>query len=76
MCEQINVASANLERRCETPDAKQKIGLIAAGILRKNLKYMREYEKINQCVKEMSKNIQLFKKRLSNLKENVPKKML
>ena len=75
MREQINVASANLERRCETPDAKQKIGLIAAGILRKNLKYMREYEKINQCVKEMSKNVQLFKKRIANLKENVPKKM-
>ena len=75
MNEQINVASANLEKRCETPEAHQKIGLIAAGILRKNLKYAHEYEKTKESVKELSKSIKLFKKRLSNLKENVPRKM-
>ena len=75
MNEQIKVESADLERRCGTPQAKQKIGLIAARILSKNLKYVREYEKSNQCVKEMSKIVQLFKKRLANLKENLPKKM-
>jgi len=73
--EQINATSADLEKRCETPKAKQTTGLIAASILRNNLKYVREYEKTNQCVKEMSKNVQIFKKRLANLKENVPKKL-
>ena len=62
-------------KRCGTPKAKQTIGIIAARILRKNLKYVREYEKTTKCVKEISKSVQLFKKRLANLKENVPKKM-
>ena len=53
MNEQIKVESADLERRCGTPQAKQTIGIIAARILSKNLKYVREYEKSNQCVKEM-----------------------
>ena len=75
MNKQIKVASADLEKRCGTPKAKQTIGIIAARILRKNLKYVREYEKTTKCVKEISKSVQLFKKRLANLKENVPKKM-
>ena len=75
MNEQINVAFVDLERRCGTPDARQRISLIAAHILRKNLKYVREYERSKKCVQEISKNVQLFKRRLTNLKENVPKKM-
>lgn len=61
MHEQINVVSADLERRCGTPDARQRIGLIAAGILRKNLKYAHEYEKTNQCVKEISKTFRFLR---------------
>ena len=75
MNEQIKVASADLEKRCGTPKAKQTIGIIAARILRNNLKYVREYEQSKKCVQEISKNVQLFKNRLANLRENVPKKM-
>lgn len=58
---------------CDKPEARQKMQLIAAGILRKNLKVAKEYEIVKNRTKENSQRLKKVKEQLKNLKEKYPK---
>jgi len=64
-----------LEKICETEEARQKILVIAAGILRKNLKVAEEYEQAKIRSKALSQKLKLAQKRLEGLKKNVSRKL-
>jgi len=53
---------------CQTPDSQKKIELIAAGILRKNSKFVRQFEEVNSHCKQLSQRIQHTKKQMDILK--------
>ena len=55
--------SARLETLCQNEDAQEKIALIAAGILRKNLKIAQEYEEAKKLISSLHQNLQETKKR-------------
>ena len=66
-----------LEKLCQTEDAQEKIALIAAGILFKNLEKEKEYETAKKVVSDLSEKLQEAKKRFKafdegyrSLKEN------
>ena len=66
-----------LEKLCQTEDAQEKIALIAAGILFKNLEKEKEYETAKKVVSDLSEKLQETKKRFKafdegyrSLKEN------
>ena len=60
---QLDNESIRLEALCQTQDAKEKIALIAAGILRKNLKTAQEYETTIKLLKDLQEKMQAAKKR-------------
>ena len=67
--------SERLAKICQTEEARQKISVIAAGILRKNLKMVEEYERAKIRSKDLSQKSQLAKKRLEGLKKNGSRKL-
>lgn len=62
--------SEKLAKICQTEEARQKISVIAAGILKKNLKMVEEYERAKIHSKDLSRKLKLAKKRLEGLKRN------
>ena len=56
-----------LEALCKTDDAQEKIALIAASILRKNLKIAQEYETTIKLMKDLRDTMQEAKKRFNAL---------
>ena len=60
---------ARLEFLCQTQEAQEKITLIAAGILRKNLKIAQEYEDTKKLVFSLQQNLQETKKRFNAIDE-------
>lgn len=58
-----------LETLCQTEEAQEKIALIAAGILRKNLKIAQEYESAKKLVSTLSQKLQETKKRFNAFDE-------
>lgn len=67
--------SERLKKICKTEEARQKISVIAAGILKKNLKTAEDYEKAKMRSKDLSQQLKLAKKRLEGLKENGSRKL-
>lgn len=67
--------SERLAKICQTEEARKKISVIAAGILRKNLKMVEEYERAKIRSKDLSQKFQLAKKRLEGLKKNGSRKL-
>ena len=67
--------SEKLAKICQTEEARQKISVIAAGILRKNLKMVEEYERAKIHSKDLSRKLKLAKKRLEGLKRNGSRKL-
>ena len=73
----LDSESARLETLCQTEEAQEKIALLAAGVLRKNLKTAQEYEDTKKLLGGLSKKIQETEKRFkafdsgySRLKKN------
>ena len=64
----IEQKQAELESLCQKPDALKKIELIAAGILRKNYKFVRRLEEIETRVKNLAQRINHAKEQLDALK--------
>ncbi|MBQ7705740.1 MAG: hypothetical protein IJT73_10010 [Selenomonadaceae bacterium] len=60
---------------CNLAQAQQQIALIAAGVLRKNLAVVREYENAKTSSIDLFQKLQLIKKRLENLKSPCPRKL-
>ena len=61
--------STRLEALCKTDDAQDKIALIAASILRKNLKIAQEYETTIKFMKDLRDTMQATKKRFNAFDE-------
>ena len=57
-----------LNSLCQKPDSQKKIELIAAGILRKNLKFVRSFEEVESNLKNLSQRIRHTKKQMDTLK--------
>ncbi len=57
-----------LENFCAQLDSQKKIELIAAGILRKNFKFVRSFEEIESKLKNLSQRIRHTKKQMDTLK--------
>ena len=57
-----------MENFCQKPDSLKKIELIAADILRKNLKFVRSFEEVESKLKNLSQRIQHTKKQMDTLK--------
>ena len=64
----IEQKQAELESLCQKPDALKKIELIAAGILRKNYKFVRRLEEIETRVKNLAQRMNHTKEQLDALK--------
>lgn len=67
--------SEKLAKICRTEEARQKISVIAAGILKKNLKMVEEYERAKIHSKDLSQKLKLAKTRLEGLKRNGLRKL-
>ena len=67
--------SEKLAKICQTEEARQKISVIAAEILKKNLKMVEEYERAKIHSKDLSRKLKLAKKRLEGLKRNGSRKL-
>lgn len=61
-----------LENLCAQPDSQKKIQLIAVGILRKNYKFVRQFEEVESNLKNLSQRIQHTKKQMDTLKIQLP----
>ena len=57
-----------MDSLCQKPDSLKKIELIAAGILRKNYKFVRRIEEIEARVKNLAQRINHAKEQLDALK--------
>ena len=57
-----------MDSLCQKPDALKKIELIAAGILRKNYKFIRRLEEIETRIKNLAQRINHAKEQLDALK--------
>ena len=64
----IEREQAELDSLCQKPDSIKKIELIAAGILRKNYKFVRRLEEIETRVKNLAQKINHAKEQLDALK--------
>ena len=64
----IEQKQAELEFLCQKPDALKKIELIAAGILRKNYKFVHRLEEIETHVKNLAQRMNHAKEQLDALK--------
>ena len=58
-----------LETLCQTKEAQEKIALLAADILHKNLKIVLEYEKAKKLVGDLYEKLQEAKKRFNSFDE-------
>ena len=58
-----------LENLCQTEEAQEKIALIAASILFKNLKIEKEYKKAKELVSDLSTKLQEVEKRFKAFDE-------
>ena len=63
--------SLQLETLCRQPDAAKKIGKIATGILRKNLRFVRQLEQVESRAKELIPRINHAKEQLDALEIRV-----
>lgn len=59
---------AKLDFRCEKPDSQKKIQLIAAGILNKNLKFVRQLEDVENRCKNLLQQISHIESQLDSLR--------
>ena len=66
--------SQRLENLCATDDVKQKIAIIAASILRKNLTIAQNFEKEKQSLKRINENLKLTRERLDFILADKAKK--
>ena len=64
----IEQKQAELDSLCQKPDSIKKIELIAAGILRKNYKFVRRLEEIETRVKNLAQRMNHAKEQLDALK--------
>ena len=64
----IEQKQTELDSLCQKPDSLKKIELIAAGILRKNYKFVRRLEEIETRVKTLAQRINHAKEQLDALK--------
>ena len=71
---QLDKELARLENLCQTQEAKEKIALLAASILHKNLKIAQEYESAKKLVADLSEKLQVAEKRFKALKNNYASK--
>ncbi len=60
-----------LENLCQLPESKKKIDLIAAGILRKNFKFVRRLEEVESTCKNLSLRLTHTKLQMDTLKEQL-----
>ncbi len=66
---QLDNELTRLENLCQTEEAQEKIALLAAGILFKNLKIEQEYEKAKKVVSDLSEKLEEAKKRFKAFDE-------
>ena len=66
---QLDSELTRLERLCQTQEAQEKIALIAADFLRKNLKIVLEYEEARKRVGDLYEKLQEAKKRFNAFDE-------
>ena len=59
-----------LENLCQTENAKEKIALLAANLLFKNLKIMHKYETAKKLVVDLSEKLQVTEKHFHALNDN------
>ena len=56
---------------CQKPDSLKKIELIAAGILRKNYKFVRQFEEIESRCKNLSQRVEHAEEQMDTLKNRL-----
>ena len=66
---QLESELTHLEKLCQTEEAQEKIALIAASILFKNLKIEKEYKKAKELVSDLSTKLQEVEKRFKAFDE-------
>lgn len=66
----LDTEFARLENLCQTEEAKEKIALLAANLLFKNLKIAHEYETAKKLVVDLSEKLQVAEKRFHALNDN------
>ena len=71
---QLDNELVRLENLCQTETAQEKIALLAASILHKNLKIAHEYEEAKKLVADLSEKLQVVEKRFHALKNNYASK--
>ena len=62
---------AELETLCRQPDAKKKINEIATGILRKNLKFVRQLDEVESRFKQVIQHLNHTEEQLKALKDRI-----
>ena len=67
---QLDNELTRLESLCQTETAQEKIALLAASILHKNLKIAHEYEEAKKLVADLSEKLQVAEKRFHALNDN------
>lgn len=67
---QLDNESTRLESLCQTETAQEKIALLAASILLKNLKIAHEYEKAKKLVADLATRLHVAEKRFNALNDN------
>ena len=66
----LDTELARLNNLCKTEKAQEKIALLAASILHKNLKIAHEYESAKKLVADLSEKLQVAEKRFHALNDN------
>ena len=66
--------SQRLENLCITEEVKEKIGIIAASILRKNLPHVKNFDNVKKQLITIKENLKLTRIRLKFILENPAKK--
>ena len=73
--DQINLSlqnkQAELETLCRQPDAKKKIEEIAMGILRKNLKFVRQLDEVENRFKQVIQRLNHTEEQMKALKDRI-----
>ena len=59
----------DLESLCQKPDSQKKIELIAAGILKKNFKFVRQLEEVDSRCKYLAQRVTHSKEQMNILQE-------
>ena len=57
-----------LEKLCQDPDAQKKIEVIAAGILRKNHKFVRQFDEVNARANQLAERVNRARAQMEALK--------